>query len=266
MNKILRILLIVLGILMIFGGVRKITGALGEEAEPTEGIPFEASIELNDGAGNPAATLTSRAIDVGVERQVTVSYTLTNHGERALTQLNYRVQYFDADGNALRDKPIYVMIGLMYEPLQPGESRDFTKTHYFDAADQVASLALEPDHVKDEVELVPWTDPHPGNLLLDFCDYAPFTANFEDLDTNPVVEMIIRRDEKPETVVTDADEILAEIESLRNMRVGEESDVMITDSGIYYTFIRSDGTEWGVTFEAPGLFHWHGKTYEILHD
>ena len=29
MNKILRILLIVLGILMIFGGVRKITGALG---------------------------------------------------------------------------------------------------------------------------------------------------------------------------------------------------------------------------------------------
>lgn len=263
MKKVQSILMLIFGIVMIIGGSVKTCDGLAEEAAP---IPVEISIELNDGSGSPVATLTARSIDVSVERQVTVSYTLTNHGEQALTQLNFDVQYFDADGSALREKPVYVMIGLMYEPVQPGESRDFDKTHYFDTANEAASLELIPEHVKDIVELPPWTEPRPGNLLLDFCNYAPFSACFEDLDTNPPVEMIVRRDEQPEQIVTDVDEILAEIESLRNMRIGEESDVTVTDSGICYTFTRADGTEWSVAFEAPGLFCWHNKVYKVLHD
>lgn len=264
MNKLPRILLIALGIAMVLSGIAKVGGALAEEAAP---ISIETAIELNDGSGNPVATLTARSIDVSVERQVTVAYTLTNHGEQALTQLNYDLQYFDADGNALREKPIYVMIGLMYEPVLPGESRDFEKTHYFDTANAAASVELIPDHVKDIVELPPWTEPRPGNLLLDFCNYEPFTACFENLDTNPVVEMTVRRDEaEADAPVTDPDAIMAELESLKNMRIGEEADYSVTDSGIYYTFTRADGTTWGVAFEAPGLFCWHGKVYQVLHD
>ena len=258
MNKLLRALLAALLFAMI-------AGALAEEPAGTP-IPFETSIELNDGAGNPVATLETRAVYGGAERQVTVAYTLTNHGERALTQLNFNVGYFDADGNDLRGKLIYVMIGLMTEPVRPGESRDFVKTHYFDGAENAAAVTLEPIDVKDEVELPPWTEPQPGNLLLDFCNYAPFSAVFENLDENPPVEMIYRRDEQEEIVVTDVDEMLAQLEGFKNMRIGEESDVRVTDSGIYYNFTMADGATLDISFEAPGLFCWHGHVYEVLND
>lgn len=264
MNKTLRILLILAGLAMIVSGIIKIVGARGEEAADAT-IPFETSIELSDGAGNPAATLVTRGIRADKDRQITVAYTLTNHGERALTQLTFDVRYFDADGNDLRGKAIFVMIGLMEEPLQPGESRDFEKTHWFDGAQQAVAVALEPEGVLDEVELPPWTEPRPGNLLLDFCNYAPFTACFDNLDANPPVQMIYHRDEQVDETVTDVDAILKEIESLKNMRIGEESDISVTDSGISYWFTMADGTEWGVAFEAPGLFCWHGKVYEVIH-
>lgn len=265
MNKTLRILLIVLGAAMIVSGVMKISDARGEAAEGTP-VPFETSVELNDGSGNPVATLTTHQIDTSVERQVTVTYTLTNRGEHPLTQLNFNVSYFDADGNELRDKPIYVMTGLMYAPVQPGETREFVKAHYFDGAENAAAVALEPLGVKDDIELPPWTEPQPNNLLLDFCNYEPFSAYFENLDTNPPVQMIYQRDQVEETVITDVDEILAEIQSLKNMRIGEESDQTICDAGISYWFTMADGTEWGVSFEAPGLFCWHNKVYKVIND
>ena len=265
MNKTLRILLIVLGAALIVSGVVKIFGARGEEAEGAP-VPFKTSIELNDGSGNPVATLATRQIDAGKEGQVTVAYTLTNRGERPLTQLSFNVRYFDADGNDLRDKALYVMIGLMSEPVQPGEARDFVKPHWFDGAESVASVALEPIGVKDDVELPPWTEPKPGNLLLDFCNYEPFSAHFENLDANPPVQMAYHVDQSVDEVITDADEMLAVIESLKNMRVGDESEERICDAGISYWFTMADGTEWGVSFEAPGLFCWHNKVYEVIND
>ena len=226
--------------------------------------PFETSVDLKDGGGNPVAALTTRWIDTSVEGEVGVGYTLVNRGERALTQLNFSVTYLDSDGNDLWGKPIEVMIGLMGEPVQPGEARDFEKQHYFDGAEATASVALEPIDVKDEIELPPWTEPRPGSLLLDFCNYAPFSACFENLDANPPVKMEFHRDQALDETIIDVDEILAEIESLKRMRIGEESDVRVTDSGISYWFTMADGTEWGVSFEAPGLFCWHGKVYEVM--
>ena len=265
MNKMTRILLILVGLVLIIGGAAGIRGAVADGVEAA-GVPFETTVELNDGAGNPVATLSTRCIFNGEERQVGVAYTLVNHGERALTQLNFSVTYLDSDGNDLRGKSIYVMIGLMDAPVQPGEAREFVKRHYFDGAEATASVVLDPIDVKDEVELPPWTEPQPGNLLLDFCNYAPFSAYFENLDTNPPVKMEYHKDQTFDETVTDVDEILAEIESLRNMRIGGESDIRVTDSGISYWFTMADGTEWGVSFEAPGLFCWHNKVYEVLHD
>ena len=265
MNKTLRILLIAFGILMIASGVAKITGALAEDIPGTP-VPFVTSVELNDGAGNPVATLHTRLIYTGAERQVTVAYTLTNRGEHALTQLNYNIRYFDADGNDLRDKALYVMIGLMKEPLQPGESRDFLKSHYFEGAGAVASVELEPLGVKDEVELPPWTEPQPNNLLLDFCNDETLTALFDNLDANPPVELRIYQDEMDEVIVTDVDQMMAELEGFRHMRIGEPTDEMWCDAASAYTFTLADGREIYFSFNAPGIFEWHGKNYTIIND
>lgn len=256
-------LLMAAGLAVVLCGAVRAGGVRAEEAE---GIPFETTVELNDGAGNPTATLSTRAILTGEERQVGVAYTLVNHGERALTQLNFYVTYRDCEGNDLYGKRVYVLVGLMDEPVQPGEAWAFVKRHYFDGAEATAQVALQPINVKDEIELPPWTEPRPGNALLEFCNYAPFSANFENLDANPPVQMICHKDQAYDHIVTDVDEILAQIESLRNMRIGKESDVRVTDSGISYWFTRADGTEWGVSFEAPGLFCWHNRVYEVLHD
>ncbi len=256
MKKMMFILLIV-ACLMLAGSAM---------AQEETRIPFSTSVDLEDGTGNQVATLTTRYFDTSEEGEVTVAYTLVNHGAQALTQLNFSVTYLDPDDNDLRGKPIEVMIGLMYAPVQPGGTRDFEKTHFFSGAETTTSLVLEPIGVKDEIELPPWTEPQPGNLLLDFCNYPPFSAFFENLDTNPPVKMEYHKDQVYDETITDVDEMLAEIESLKNMRIGEESDVRITDSGISYWFTMADGTEWGVSFEAPGLFCWHGKVYEVIND
>lgn len=228
-------------------------------------IPFATSVELKDGEGRPVAILSIQSIETG-EGEVCVAYALVNHGENALTQLNYTVTYLDGDGADLCGKPLQVMIGLMKEPVQPGETREFEKRHYFDGAENAAAVVLTPIDVKDEVELPPWTDPRPGNLLLDFCNYPPFSACFENLDTNPPVKMQYHVDQSVDETITDTEQIIAVIESLKAMRVGEESDIRITDSGISYWFTMADGMEWGVSFEAPGLFCWHGKVYEVIRD
>ena len=257
MNKATRILMLVFGIVMIVSGAVKLAGALAEEA---------TAVQLPDGSGGIVATLTVNDVYSEGEGQVTAAYTLTNRGEVALTQLNFNVGYLDESGDDIRGKMIYVMIGLMTEPLQPGQSRDFTRTHYFDGAERAVTAVLEPLGVKDEVELPPWTEPRPGNLLLDFCNYAPFSACFENLDENPPVEMVYRHGEEGEEVTTDVDAILAQIESLRNMRIGDEVDVMICDDEIWYAFTMADGTTWSVSFMAPGLFYWHGHVYEVINE
>ena len=265
MNRTVRMLLLLVGLAVALCGATGAADARAEAAGAGE-IPFETTIELNDGAGRPTATLTTRAIVFAEARQVGVACTLVNHGEHALTQVSYNVTYLDADGNDLRGKPVMVLIGLMESPVQPGEARELIRKHYFDGAETTSSVILEPINVMDEIQLPPWTEPRPGNTLLDFCNYAPFSAHFENLDTNPPVQMAYHKDQVLDEVITDVDEILAEIESLRNMRIGEESDVRISDAGISYWFTMADGTEWGVSFEAPGLFCWHNKIYEVLHD
>ena len=264
MNKITRILLIILGLALVASGLIKIFGALSEEAG--DFIPFETSVELSNGAGEPVAVLSTLGLRSDGEREITVVYALENRGEVALTQLNYRLTYLDGEGADLRGKQVEVLKGFMEEPVQPGETRQFEKTHYFDGAERAVSVEIAPICVRDEVELMPWTEPQPGNLLLDFCNYPPFSAHFENLDANPPVKMTYRRGENPEQTVTDPEEILAEIESLRNMRIGGESSVRVTDSDISYWFTMADGEEWGVSFEAPGLFYWHNKVYEVIHD
>ena len=251
--------------LALLAGAYGCSAALSE-ANDAQILPFEVAVMVADGSGGAVATLATTGIDTGTPGQVSVTYTLANHGLLALTQLDFTVMYLDGDGRELRERPIEVLMGFMTEPVQPGETRTFERRHYFDGAEKAVAVRLAPICVRDEVELMPWTEPQPGNLLLDFCNYPPFTAYFDGLDINPPVEMVVHVDEREDQVITDVEVILAEIESLKQMRIGEESDVRVTDSGIGYRFTMADGSQWSVSFEAPGLFCWHGRVYEVIHD
>lgn len=265
--------LILAAALALLAGIAATTGliprpmpALAAEAD-AEMTPYEGEmIELADGEGNPVAALRVTGYLSEKPRGIAVAYALTNTGSLALTRVTFTVDCRDAGGRSLTESPIEVAYGMAADPLAPGENRAISRRQWFDGAGAAVDFTVAPVLAETELDLAPWTEPRPGNLLLDFCNDPSFSAHFENLDANPPVTMHVRVDQRVDEDITDADVILAQIESLRNMRVGGESDIRVTDSGIAYWFTMADGAEWGVSFEAPGLFCWHNKVYEVLPD
>ena len=80
------------------------------------------------------------------------------------------------------------------------------------------------------MELPPWTEPQPNNLLLDFCNDEALTALFDNLDANPPVELRIYQDEMDEVIVTESDR------KLKLLRIHPYH---------FFTRLRSKLTEWG---------------------
>ena len=228
-----------------------------------EVAPCEARETLPGPSGEALATLSATGFVSEKPGAIHVLYALTNDCGLALTRITFNVTYLDAGGEALRD-PIQIVKGYLEAPLPAGETAAFEHSHYFEGAERTAGIAIEPVLAETELDLKPWNPVRPNRLLLDFCNDPDFSAHFENLEENPPVALVIRRDEQPEIVIDDPEAILAELQSLRDMRIGEESDVTVTDSASYYAFTMADGEEWGVSFEAPGLFYWHGRVYEVL--
>lgn len=257
MKAMLRFAAVVAALLLGVGGVA------GAGAPDGGGIPFEASIELADGSGNAVATLSTRRIYSEKPGAVAVECALVNHGEVALTWLEYRVKYLDGDGNILCEPPRSLEM-FMDDPVQPGETREFVQKHYFEGAETATGIALEPMGVKDATEVKPWTDPLPGNPLPVFANDPDFAAHFENLDDNLPVEMYWHIDQEKDETITDPAGIRATIERLAGLRIGGEVDISYDDAGIYYGFTMADGSGWSVAFETTDLFSWHGRNYEVI--
>ncbi len=262
MKAMLRVVAVLAILTMIVGGIGLINDTRAEALD-ARGVPINVPIELEDGSGNAVATLIARRLFSEKTRSVAVEYALVNHGEVALTWLEYRVKYLDGDGNVFCAPPRSLET-FMDDPVQPGETREFVQKHYFDGAETAAGIVLEPMCVKDAAEVKPWTDPLPGNLLPAFANDPEFAAHFENLDDNLPVEMYYHVDEEKDETITDPAQIRAAIEWLASLRIGEDANLGVTDSGIYYGFTMADGSGWSVFFEAPGLLSWHGRTYEVM--
>lgn len=262
MNRIWRIAAVLVVLALVAGGAGTVWPTCARALD-AEGKPLEMSIELGDGSGNDVATLSTVRLYSEKPRSVAVECAFTNHGEVALTWLEYRVKYLDADGNVFMEPPRSLET-FMDDPVQPGETRVFVQKHYFDGAETVAGVVLEPMGVKDAAEVKPWTEPRPGSLLPEFANDPDFAAHFENLDDNLPVEMFYHVDQEVDETVTDPAEIRAAIERLAGLRIGGAVNIGYDDAGIYYGFTMADGGGWSVFFETPGLLSWHGRNYEVI--
>lgn len=262
MNRIWRIAAVLVVLALVAGGAGTVWPTCARALD-AEGKPLEMSIELADGSGNDVATLSTVRLYSEKPRSVAVECAFTNHGEVALTWLEYRVKYLDADGNVFMEPPRSLET-FMDDPVQPGETRVFVQKHYFDGAETVAGVVLEPMGVKDAAEVKPWTEPRPGSLLPEFANDPDFAAHFENLDDNLPVEMFYHVDQEVDETVTDPAEIRAAIERLAGLRIGGAVNIGYDDAGIYYGFTMADGGGWSVSFETPGLLSWHGRNYEVI--
>jgi len=263
MNGILRIAAVLAALALVAVGMGIIVYPAFAGALDAQGKPFETSIELADGSGNVVATLSTVRIYSEKPRSVAVEYAFTNHGEVALTWLEYRVKYLDADGNVFKEPPRSLET-FMDDPVKPGETREFVQKHYFDGAETAVSVVLEPMGVKDAVEVKPWTEPRPGSLLPEFANDPDFAAHFVNLDDNLPVEMFYHVDQEVDETITDPAEIRAVIERLAGLRIGGAVNIGYDDAGVYYGFTMADGSGWSVSLEAPGLLSWHGRNYEVI--
>ena len=261
MNRIWRIAAVLVVLALVAGGAGTVWPTCARALD-AEGKPLEMSIELADGSGNEVATLSTVRLYSEKPRSVAVECAFTNHGEVALTWLEYRVKYLDADGNVFMEPPRSLET-FMDDPVQPGETRVFVQKHYFDGAETVAGVVLEPMGVKDAAEVKPWTEPRPGSLLPEFANDPDFAAHFENLDDNLPVEMFYHVDQEVDETVTDPAEIRAAIERLAGLRIGGAVNIGYDDAGIYYGFTMADGG-WSVSFETPSLLSWHGRNYEVI--
>ena len=262
MNRIWRIAAVLVVLALVAGGAGTVWPTCARALD-AEGKPLEMSIELADGSGNDVATLSTVRLYSEKPRSVAVECAFTNHGEVALTWLEYRVKYLDADGNVFMEPPRSLET-FMDDPVQPGETRVFVQKHYFDGAETVAGVVLEPMGVKDAAEVKPWTEPRPGSLLPEFANDPDFAAHFENLDDNLPVEMFYHVDQEVDETVTDPAEIRAAIERLAGLRIGGAVNIGYDDAGIYYGFTMADGGGWSVSFETPSLLSWHGRNYEVI--
>ncbi|MBQ6346453.1 MAG: hypothetical protein IJI71_02720 [Clostridia bacterium] len=262
MNRIWRIAAVLVVLALVAGGAGTVWPTCARALD-AEGKPLEMSIELADGSGNEVATLSTMRLYSEKPRSVAVECAFTNHGEVTLTWLEYRVKYLDADGNVFMEPPRSLET-FMDDPVQPGETRVFVQKHYFDGAETVAGVVLEPMGVKDAAEVKPWTEPRPGSLLPEFANDPDFAAHFENLDDNLPVEMFYHVDQEVDETVTDPAEIRAAIERLAGLRIGGAVNIGYDDAGIYYGFTMADGGGWSVSFETPGLLSWHGRNYEVI--
>ena len=262
MNRIWRIAAVLVVLALVAGGAGTVWPTCARALD-AEGKPLEMSIELADGSGNEVATLSTMRLYSEEPRSVAVECAFTNHGEVTLTWLEYRVKYLDADGNVFMEPPRSLET-FMDDPVQPGETRVFVQKHYFDGAETVAGVVLEPMGVKDAAEVKPWTEPRPGSLLPEFANDPDFAAHFENLDDNLPVEMFYHVDQEVDETVTDPAEIRAAIERLAGLRIGGAVNIGYDDAGIYYGFTMADGGGWSVSFETPGLLSWHGRNYEVI--
>lgn len=261
MKKLQQILTLLLGLILMASGIAKLHGALAEEDYAL--TPSDAAVTLPGANGEALATLTVTGFYSQKPGAITVRYALENDCDLALTRIAYNVTYLDEGGEAMH-APQQIVKGFLEDPLPAGQAVSFEYSFYFDGAESAAALAVEPVQADTELTLRPWTTPQPNSLFLDFCNDPAMTAIFDNLDENPPVELVIFRDEELPETVTDADALLAQLEGFRNMRIGEETDIMYTDSGIGYDFTFADGTHLTLSFNAPGVFYWHSRIYEVL--
>ena len=194
--------------------------------------------------------------------QLRVDYRVTNHLSLAITRLRFQLGCLGADGNMLNTAS--VTVSLEEQPLAAGETRQFSRTHYFTGAEATAALLVTPLSAETERELAPWADPRPDNLLVDFCNDPVLSARFAALDTALPEALLYQEDQVRETAVTDPALIRQVLEALAQVRIGQMSERNVDDGGFTYTFFMDDGTSWSLRFDYRTLFFWHGRNYEVL--
>lgn len=196
---------------------------------------------------------------------IKVYYTLTNQmKEYSLTKVVMTFKYLDENKEVIKESSFERYY--RQTPIKAGESFETMYALPFAEYDQVTGIEVTIDSAADELAVKPYEPVKTNSYLFDFYNDEEMTNFKNNFYNNLPVRMKYFKAQIQQCEVTDPKIIKEVFEALKKVKVGEESDISITDSEIYFTFIMEDESSVTIAFESKNILSFHSKGYKIISD
>lgn len=190
-------------------------------------------------------------------------HTFQNLSDLRITGIVCEFYYYEADGTQIAHKRLSKE--LSETPVAPNGTYTYYSTNNFQGAvpSRVEARITEASTEK-EIPVLP--APQENSSLFSFFTDGRYQGLILSFATEAPTILRVERDGEDTVVVTDREEIRSTFEAMGRMQVGGETEERVTDSGLRYTFITPDGTEYTVRFESRNLVEYGTRCYEIVND
>ena len=120
----------------------------------------------------------------------------------------------------------------------------------------------EPGEQQKTEDKVAFGTVKPDNAFLDFCNDENLYAFDANLAANPITRIMVITDSGTKTI-TDANEINDIWNTIKSMKIADESKDGVTPAQYTLTFSRNNGSDQMITFQSPTILTFNGKNYNI---
>ncbi len=243
-----------------------------EKKAPEVMLPFPTgqSVEYRNEAGELMAVCTLTALEIehgdeGKQDKVSATLLLENKSDVALMRISCESDFVGADGEIIENTVCYC--DYHKNPMQPGEAREHHVSRWIYDGERVANIALAITKVVTIEEEPPLPEPKLGETLFSFYQREDISAFADDFYEKIPVKAVVFMDSwnQAEVELTDADDITAVFEAMKQISVQKQSNVYVTDNYNKITFILADGKEFGFNFNRYNL-DYDDNIYQISGD
>ena len=196
---------------------------------------------------------------------IKVYYTLTNQmKEYSLTKVVMTFKYVDENKKVLKESSFERLY--RENPIKAGESFDTMYALAMSEYSKVKGIEVSIDSAENELVVKPYEPVQPNNYLFDFYNDEEMTSFKDNFYNDLPVRMKYCKAQIQQCEVTDPELIKEVFEALKKVKVGEESNISVTDSDIYYTFIMEDESSVTIAFESKNILSFRSKGYNLISD
>ena len=227
-------------------------------------VDYEGKTVAVDSDGNEAVELTAQGFECDGSTGITVTYLIENKTDTALTQVSFDVSYLDADGNEIKSAKIAFVV--RDYPIEPGETRECSRTQYFDGSDETESVQTDNLAYRDADSLAPYNDVVPNSTIFEFMNDEDYTSFIENYKSDMPETVTYTATGEGSTEYDDETVISGILEILKNVKIGDETTADLTDKDIMITFSMEGSKTYTFTFESNVYFDYQGKKYTIIDD
>ena len=232
-------------------------------------IPTDAlTVDYLDQEDDPLVSFKLRSLKCTKREKdglIKTYYTLTNQmSDHSLTKVVMTFKYLDENKEVIKESSFERLY--RETPIKAGESYETMYALPLSDYAKVKGIEVSIDSVNNELEVKPYEPVQPNNYLFDFYNDEEMTAFKDNFYNDLPVRMKYFKAQIQQCEVTDPELIKEVFEALKKVKVGERSEISITDSDIHYTFIMADERSVTIAFESKNILSFRSKGYKLISD